>query len=61
VLASLRRNDAQVIDYVTRGLTNGEISALLGISRHTVRNHLARLFRELGVSTRAALTALVLE
>jgi DNA-binding CsgD family transcriptional regulator len=44
---------------VTRGLTNGEAAALLGISPNTLRNTLARVFSKVGVSRRSELAFIV--
>ena len=41
----------------TDALVNKQIAARLGISRHTVKTHLASLFHKLGVSTRAEAVA----
>jgi DNA-binding NarL/FixJ family response regulator len=52
-LLSKRQED--VVRLVSEGLTNREISAQLGLSEHTVRNYLFRVFDKLGVSTRVEL------
>jgi len=41
---SLTRREAEVTDLVIRGLQNSEIAQVLGLSRNTVRNTLARVF-----------------
>ncbi|MGV2385424.1 MAG UNVERIFIED_CONTAM: LuxR C-terminal-related transcriptional regulator, partial [Thermobifida fusca] len=40
-----------------RGLSNAEIAKELFLSEKTVKNHINRIFRKLGVSTRAAAIA----
>ena len=47
-----REND--VLRLVCAGLTNAEIAACLHVSRETVKSELKRIFRKIGVSTRAA-------
>jgi DNA-binding CsgD family transcriptional regulator len=51
----LTGGERRVMDLVVRGLTNGEIGAVLGSSCNTVRNQLSSVFRKLGVSTRTEL------
>ncbi|HJU99839.1 MAG TPA: LuxR C-terminal-related transcriptional regulator [Burkholderiaceae bacterium] len=45
--------EAEVLYWVREGKSNDEIGQLLGISGLTVKNHLQRLYRLLGVSNRA--------
>jgi DNA-binding CsgD family transcriptional regulator len=47
--------EREIARLVARGFRNAEIAALLRISAHTVRNHLAATFRKASVSTRAEL------
>ncbi|GAB2495265.1 response regulator transcription factor [Promicromonospora xylanilytica] len=49
----LSRREAEVMDRVADGLSNGEIAALLFISEKTVKNHVNSLFAKLGVTTRS--------
>jgi DNA-binding CsgD family transcriptional regulator len=56
----LSGSEARVAELLVRGLTNPEIAHLLRCSTHTVRNHLARLFKKVGVSTRAECVFLIL-
>lgn len=51
----LSKREAEVSHLVAEGLTNRGISAQLGLSEHTVRNYLFRIFDKLGVSTRVEL------
>jgi DNA-binding CsgD family transcriptional regulator len=49
---SLSAREAQVLELAIKGLANKEIAGLLGISTGTVRTHLERAYRKLGVSGR---------
>jgi DNA-binding NarL/FixJ family response regulator len=48
----LSKRQKQLIIMLDRGLSNREIADELGISEHTVKVHLWRLFRRLGVKSR---------
>lgn len=50
--SKLSRRQKQLIVMLDRGLSNREIAEELGISEHTVKVHLWRLFRRLGVKSR---------
>lgn len=52
-LGSLTARETEVLDGVARGLSNGELAELLGISEKTVRNHLTTIFSKLDVPSRA--------
>jgi DNA-binding CsgD family transcriptional regulator len=54
---ALTSREAEVLGWVARGKTNGEIAAALFISPLTVRKHLENIFEKLGVRTRTAATA----
>jgi transcriptional regulator EpsA len=49
--------EAEILHWVREGKSNEEIGLILGISGLTVKNHLQRLYRLLGVSNRAQVTA----
>lgn len=49
----LSRREAEVMDLVADGLSNGEVAARLFISEKTVKNHVNSLFAKLGVTTRS--------
>ena len=53
--AGLSPREREVCELVLRGLVIKEAAAHLGISTNTVRNHLARVYQKLGVTTRAEL------
>jgi two-component system, NarL family, nitrate/nitrite response regulator NarL len=55
--AALTAREAQILALLAEGMVNKEIAARLGISRHTVKTHLAALFHKLGVTTRAEAVA----
>jgi DNA-binding CsgD family transcriptional regulator len=56
-LGGLTAREAEVLGWVARGLTNGEIAATLFISPQTVRKHLEHIFEKLDVRTRTAAAA----
>jgi DNA-binding CsgD family transcriptional regulator len=49
----LSAREAEIIGWLRAGKSNDEMGELLGISALTVRNHLQRIYRTLGVSNRA--------
>jgi DNA-binding CsgD family transcriptional regulator len=53
----LTQREQQVLEFLARGMTTGEITARLGISAHTVRDHIKALFGKVGVRSRAELVA----
>ncbi|MBO0685262.1 MAG: helix-turn-helix transcriptional regulator [Candidatus Dormibacteraeota bacterium] len=58
-LHALTPREQEVASLLVRGLATEEIARGLGISRHTVRDHLKAAFAKLGVSSRGALAALL--
>ena len=50
----LSPRERQVAEWVGQGKSNYEIAIILGISAHTVKNHLDKIFRKLGVENRWA-------
>jgi DNA-binding CsgD family transcriptional regulator len=56
----LSPRELQVVHYLAEGLTNREIGERLGLSRHTVKNYLLKIFDKLGVSNRVELVFLKL-
>jgi DNA-binding NarL/FixJ family response regulator len=57
----LSKREENVVRLVSEGLTNRQISSDLGLSEHTVRNYLFRIFDKLGVSTRVELVLYCLQ
>jgi two-component system NarL family response regulator len=48
----LTRREQQLVQMISRGLTNKEIAAQLNLSEQTVKNHVHRMLRKLGASDR---------
>jgi DNA-binding CsgD family transcriptional regulator len=55
----LTRREAEVARLVGAGFATKEIAQRLGISGHTTRHHIERVFAKLGVRSRASLAALM--
>src|ERR1700730_6553703 len=51
----LSKRECDVVRAVARGFTNREIAQHLGLTEHTIKNYLFRIFDKLGVSTRVEL------
>jgi DNA-binding CsgD family transcriptional regulator len=49
--------ERRVVDLVVTGMTNREVAAALFLSPKTVETHLARVYRKLGIGSRAELGA----
>jgi DNA-binding NarL/FixJ family response regulator len=60
VTTILSKREEQVARLVASGLSNREISKKLGLSQHTVKNYLFRVFEKLGFSTRIELVLYIL-
>ena len=60
VFSPLSPREMEILQYVTRGLSNKEIAAALGISHQTVKNHMTAILHKLDVEdrTQAAVYAL---
>lgn len=56
----LSKRELEVVRYLAQGLTNREIAEKLGLSQHTVKNYLFRIFDKLGVSSRVELLHMTL-
>jgi DNA-binding NarL/FixJ family response regulator len=56
----LSPRETEVLEMISRGLTNSQIAKRLGLSVHAVKFHLASVYRKLGVANRteAAVTLL---
>ena len=58
--ARLSRREQEIFEYLQRGYSNRQIALVLGTSPLTVRNQLGRLFRKVGVASRAELVGLAM-
>jgi two-component system, NarL family, nitrate/nitrite response regulator NarL len=56
----LSKREFEVVQCVVQGMTNREIAQHLGLSQHTVKNYLFRVFDKLGVSSRVELLFITL-
>jgi DNA-binding NarL/FixJ family response regulator len=54
-MARLTQRERDVVRLVADGMRNQEIALKLGLSEHTVRNYLIRIFDKLGISSRVEL------
>lgn len=54
----LSAREAEVMDLIASGRSNGEIARQLFLSEKTVKNHVNRIYSKLGVSSRATAIAL---
>ncbi len=55
--AVLTRRQHEILHLLRQGLSNEEIARMLGVSPHTVKGHMTRLFKTLGVRSRAQAVA----
>ena len=49
--------EAELMDLIARGQSNGEVAAELFLSEKTVKNHVNRIYAKLGVTSRGAAIA----
>lgn len=54
----LTAREAEVLDLIARGMSNGEIAAHMGVVTKTVKNHINRTYAKLGVRTRSQAIAM---
>jgi DNA-binding CsgD family transcriptional regulator len=55
--AALSTREREILSSLSRGRTNSDIAEALDISLFTVKNHLKRIFRKIGVSNRTQAVA----
>jgi len=60
-LKGLSPGQRQVLRLLLQGLREKEVATALFVSRHTVHTHVRRIYRELGVQSRAQLMAMCLD
>lgn len=56
----LSKRELEVVGHLAEGLTNRDIAERMGLSQHTIKNYLFRVFDKLGVSSRMELLCLTL-
>jgi DNA-binding NarL/FixJ family response regulator len=59
-LSSLSKRETQIVQSLAEGLTNREIAQQLGLSQHTIKNYLFRVFDKTGASNRIELLFMLL-
>ncbi len=59
--SSLSQRELQIVELVTAGLTNQEISEKLAISKRTVDNHVSNVLTKTGTGNRVALVRWALQ
>jgi DNA-binding NarL/FixJ family response regulator len=60
VTETLSAREREVVHHLAAGMTNREIAEVLGLSPHTVKNYLFKIFDKLGVSSRTELLYLMM-
>lgn len=57
--SSLTRREQEIALLIGNGKSNGDIAALLGLSKNTVKHHISRILDKTGCGNRAGLAALI--
>jgi DNA-binding NarL/FixJ family response regulator len=52
--------EGQIVEWITTGASNRQIAARMGLRTQTVKNHLCRIYRKLGVPNRVQLAVFAL-
>jgi DNA-binding CsgD family transcriptional regulator/PAS domain-containing protein len=58
-LGNLTNRELEVVEGITAGLTNKQIGAKLGITERTVKAHVTKIYRKLGIENKAQLLHLM--
>jgi DNA-binding NarL/FixJ family response regulator len=58
-LSKLTLRERQIAQFVSRGLTNREIGAEIGLSRRTVETHIDNIRRKTAITSKARLGATI--
>jgi two-component system, NarL family, nitrate/nitrite response regulator NarL len=59
-MEQLSKREMEIVDSVAQGWSNRKIAEHLGLSQHTVKNYLFKVFDKLGVSSRVELLSMTL-
>ena len=57
----LTNRQTEILSWIAQGETNPEIGLILGVSPRTVQKHIEHLYQRLGIETRAAAVAIVMQ
>ena len=56
----LTKREIEVVQYLAEGLTNREIAKRMGLSQHTIKNYLFKIFDKVGATSRVELLFMTL-
>jgi DNA-binding NarL/FixJ family response regulator len=59
-LKSFSQREREVVEWLVQGFSNREVADRMGLSQHTIKNYVFRIFEKVGVSSRAELSFLIL-